>query len=353
MTRMKWMLMAGLMAVISPLAQAVDPLTLTLGEGTANIGDTTEISLALASGGTKPAALVLFIRYNPAKVQPYTDFYEFIKHDLDGAVVDNQGTVVKSRSAVRPEASLDAASKLVETEIHLEGVMAIAIVGKNSNVILDGPMVTIAFRVLSSAQENEYIPLDGIGSAETAVVLTHGSAKSSAAGAALESIPVLFADGQVHVGCTPAETPAGVTATQGQTDAVVIAWSPVAEVNARYRVYRNTEENPETASPLGTGWQTGLVFQDVTAQAPVVSGGCSCSPVYSVVRYYYWVKSQNAFGCESDFSTPAAEGYRGAAKASLAKAGMASNSMGDWAMMVVLLGSVILWRGMGRTKAKR
>ncbi len=353
MTRMKWMLMAGLWAVISPLAQAVDPLTLTLGEGTTNIGGTAEISLTVNSGGTAPAALVLFIKYDSAKVQPYTDFYEFIKHDLDGAVVDNQGNVVKSRSAVRPEASLDAAGKLVETEIHSEGVMAIAIVGKNSNEILDGPIATIAFRVLSGAQENEYIALDGIGSTETAVVLTHGTAKSSAAGAALESIPVLFVDGRVHVGCTPAETPGGVMASQGQTDAVVVSWSAVTEANARYRVYRNTEENPETASPLGTGWQTGLVFQDLSAQAPVVTGGCSCSPVYSVVRYYYWVKSQNAFGCESDFSTPAAEGYRGTAKASLTKAGVASNSLGDWVMMAVLLCGVVLWQGMERTKARR
>ncbi|HPO17179.1 MAG TPA: hypothetical protein PLI09_27335 [Candidatus Hydrogenedentes bacterium] len=339
--------LAGVMMLVAVPAGA---LTLTLTGGTANIGDTVEVSVGLESGGVAPSSVVLFIQYDPARLAPYTDFYEFIVQDLEGhSVVDNEGNVVTERSAVRPEASIDTAVKLVETEVHAaEGVLAIAIVGKNVNEIPDGPMLTIAFQILSGAQENEYIAVNGIGSAEAGVSLAHGTAKSSAAGSDAQAIAVVIQDGQVHVGCTPAETPAGVTATRGQTDAVVVSWTAVADANARYRVYRSTEQDSSTAVPLGEGWQSGVIFQDFTAEVPVNSGGCSCAPAYTPVRYYYWVKAQNAFGCESGFSTPPAEGYRGNGKSGVLKAGIMPGSAGDdWVALCVVGVCAVFYRRRG------
>lgn len=346
--------MVCLAGVVFAAGGPAGALTLTLTGGTANIGDTAEVSVGLGSGGAAPSSVVVFVQYDPAKLAPYMDFYEFIVQDLEGhPLVDNEGNVITKRSAVRPEASINTAVKLVETEVHgAKGVLGIAIVGKNTNEILDGPMVTIAFEILSGAQENEYIAVNGIGSAENGVLLAHGTAKSSAAGSGAQAIAVDIQDGQVHVGCTPAETPAGVTATQGQSDAVVVSWNAVADANARYRVYRSTAQDSSTAVPLGEGWQSGVAFQDFTAEVPVSSGGCSCAPTYTPVRYYYWVKAQNEFGCESDFSTPPAEGYRGKAKSAVLTARILPGTFGDGCVVLGVVGVCAVFhrrRGIRRT----
>lgn len=332
------LLVIGLMLGVSGFA--LEPITLTVGDGTANRGDTAEVPVTLAVGDPAPSTLVLFLAYDAAKLAPNTSFYQFILQDLNGPVLDEHGNTIVTTSAVHPEAAVDAAEKLIETQVHPEGVLAIAVTGLNATTLGNGPLIKVAFRVLLTAQENEYLPVNGLGAGDTPVQLAHGPAISSAAGIMAEAIPVSFTDGRVHVGCTPAETPANVSATQGQSDAVVITWSAVADPHAEYRVYRGNDPNVSNALPLGEGWASATSFQDVTAQAPatVVPGGCFRSAQYEYVQYYYWVKSRNSLGCESAFSTPPVQGYRGSGKAAAQSAAVPPQTAGN----VLLLGMLIL-----------
>ncbi len=67
-----------------------------------------------------------------------------------------------------------------------------------------------------------------------------------------------------------------VTATDGlYTDRVELSWNTVTGATF-YRLYRNTRNNPETATTVST-WQAATTFSDNTASAGTI--------------YYYWVKA--------------------------------------------------------------
>jgi len=92
------------------------------------------------------------------------------------------------------------------------------------------------------------------------------------------------------------DPPANVSATDGaHTDKVAITWD-ASEGATHYRVYRNTVDNPSTATPLGL-WQTGLTYDDTTAIVEIV--------------YYYWVEAalSDAGASASGFSS-SDTGYR-------------------------------------------
>lgn len=343
------MVVAALTISAPIAAQAITPATIAIGNGLTNIGDTVEIPITLTSAGPQPATIVLFITYNPAKVAPFTDFYEFVLTNLEGPVVDEFGNVVTAKSAVRPEQVVQNAGKLVDTEVHPEGVLAIAITGLNTNTMSNGPLLTVAFEVLIGAQENEQLDLTAAGQDDPAQV-NGEMVFSSAAQADAQLLPLLITDGYVQVGCTPPPAPTDVAATQGDPNAVAITWTGIGLANAQYRVYRSTNVVAGGALPLGTGWQTATSFQDVTAQAPIVndSGGCFRAPDITEIHYYYWVKARNDIGCESELSASYAEGYRGSAKS----ASVAANVLapGDAALWTALLAIFLM---AGRRRAGR
>ncbi len=83
--------------------------------------------------------------------------------------------------------------------------------------------------------------------------------------------------------------PANVAATDGTESAWIhVSWDAVT-LATHYRVYRNTTNDPATATALGS-WQTATSFYDY--------------PSYGV-DYYYWVKAASGSAGEnpSDFST--------------------------------------------------
>lgn|GEM_PF-3580806 len=84
--------------------------------------------------------------------------------------------------------------------------------------------------------------------------------------------------------------PAGVTATQNNTDHVQITW-PAADGATDYRVYRNTENNPGTAAAI-SGWDDRLFYSDYPAAGK---------------QYYYWVRAatDNRGDRPSDLGTAA------------------------------------------------
>lgn len=317
-------LFLGVILTASAPAQTVNPITLYLGEGTGNAGDTTEIPVELGVGNTRPTNLVVWLRYNPAKIQPDPNFYEFTARDLDGEPIrDNQGNVITSRGPVRREQNLIDAVKVVDTEIHPEGALGIAIQGINNLSIAPGLLLTVAFKVQPGVAENEVVALEGAeesdpvqfnqgGTLQTAFTTANYQLPNDAQG----KLGVEMSDGRVVVPCTPPAAPTGVTATQGQADAVVVSWTAAAGTGVKYRVYRSKTNNFGDATPLGTEAQAATTFQDITAEGPVLpTGGCTCNQQATVVHYFYWVRTVSASGCESSYSTPPADGFRGTAKA--------------------------------------
>ncbi len=337
---------AGLFGAVLALgacavASAATPITVSLGAAAANIGDTAEMPVSIQAGDSAPATLLLFLRYDPSKIAPNTAFYQAALRSLSGPVLDEHGNPVISTSAVRAESTVGAAQKIVDSEVYPEGVLAIGVTGMNTLSLGDGLTLTVAFKVLPDAQENEYLPVTGLDATQPALALANGPALSSGSSAAAAPLGLSFQNGAVHVGCTSIETPANVSATQGQASGVSVTWTAVADPHAEYQVLRSSDPNPATAAALG-GWQSGVSFEDTTAAAPVQTdpGGCFRNPSYDFVRYYYWVKSRNLRLCESGFSTPPAEGYRGTGKA--ARAGDA-----------VLTAGLLLLMGFGRGLKRR
>ncbi|MBI2431922.1 MAG: hypothetical protein HYV26_03535 [Candidatus Hydrogenedentes bacterium] len=290
-------------------AQIVQPIRITLGSGVGNPGDTVEITLSLVSGNTPPETMVLFLNYDPDLVEPFTEFYEFIQTDLAGNPVrDDDGNVITTTSAVRPEAAVLDADKLIQSEIEADYI-SIAIVGINAVSIPDGLLATVAFRIQPGTAGVESIPIDGDE-------VFSSASRGDSPGEEI-SIPVEMTDGAIEIGCVPPSAPTGLTASQNQPDAVELSWNAVAIAGAEYRVFRNTVVDINTAVPLGEGWQTETSFTDLTALAPEISGPPACPPLQEVqeIRYNYWVVVRGADGCISEFSSPPVVGFRGAATA--------------------------------------
>lgn len=294
--RRVWQLGGAGFLLVAGLAHGQQPITIEMGEGTGNPGGTVELLIELTSGNTAPALLVVFLEYDPEKLAPSESYYEFIQTDLNG-------DPVSVSAPARPESAAIDSGKTVTHAIPVAGRLILFILGLNVNTIANGPLATVALDVLS-------------GGAGEFVEVLGGAASSATAPDGRTRIPMNFVDGGVLVGCDPADTPAGVTATQGLADRVDISWNAVATANAQYRVYRNTTDDPATATPLGTSWVSGTTFSDLSALPPVAGGiaGCCLVGEPTFVKYYYWVKARTESGCESDLSVTPAIGFRDAAK---------------------------------------
>lgn len=321
-------------------AGTTSPLTVTLGPAGANIGETAEMPVSLQSSGTAPATVILFLSYDAAKLAPDTTYYSISQNGLSGAVQ-------AGKSAVRPEIKTVTADKFVDTEVY-SGVLAIAVTGMNTATLGNGICLSVAFKVLAGAQENEDIPVTGLDATQSTVQLANGPALSSAASASAQAISVSFVNASLHVGCSAIDTPTGVIATQGQSTGVTVAWTAIADASAAYQVLRGSSSDASTAIAV-SDWQSAVSFDDTLTSAPVQTsaGGCFSNPTYTYTHYYYWVKARNAAGCESGLSTPAADGYRGVAKA-LAAAGDLMLSAGMVIALVLGAGSARVRRWAGR-----
>ena len=80
---------AALMAVLAvflaaPAPAQPNPIVLYLGEGTGNAGDTVQVSVELGVGNTRPTAMVVWLYYDPDKLLPDDNAFEFAALDLEG-----------------------------------------------------------------------------------------------------------------------------------------------------------------------------------------------------------------------------------------------------------------------------
>ena len=290
-------------------------ITLEISEATANVGDTAEIVVNLTSTTDSPATLIISLGYDPLKVAPFTEFFEFTVRDFVTGlpVEDGSGNVLTETSAVRLDSVVEALGKVVETEIQGTGFIDILVTGNNATLIPDGPLLTVAFELLSGSVENETVLLDGVAS-DAEDGLGFSSSASTATG---ETIPVDVIDGGIVVGCTAAETPVGLMVGGTNPESVELSWDAVLDPNAEYRVFRNDVPLLASAVPIGEGWQTETFFSDITAPAAEVMGGAGCLgvPMVTLVPQFYWVKSRTfETGCESGFGDAPVEGFRGAKK---------------------------------------
>ena len=300
-----------------------ETITLTLGQTFTNPGDTFEIPIFLNSENTEPSTIDIWIKYDPNKVEPFGEFYEFIIETSPGVpAVDDDGNTLTTRSIARPEAALDGLGKVIESEVHdTEGVIIIVIFG-NTNAIPDGQILTLPFQTLPGALANDTIPIDGVASDESVEIFVESAGQNVAGqSSAAVTLPagskcfdVASTDGEVQMACTPvAETPTNVNASQGNADKVAITWNPVLTALAQYRVYRSETNNINNAIPIGSGWTTDTFFNDITASVPVELAAAGCTPQIAEVHYWYWVVARTPAGCEGNFSSPSAEGWRGEA----------------------------------------
>ncbi len=355
-------LMVGLVTlfcVLAPgqVAQAQETgVTLVVGQGSGNIGDTAEVAVQIQGGTNSPASLVVVLAYDPAKLAPFEDYYEFVETDVLGNPITNgSGNAITRTSAVKPGQSAIDVDRLFQAEVHPEGVIVVALWGDN-RAVADGLLMTVAFQILLDATENEAIPVEGVASDEEVLVLVEETSElegvwsSAALGDSAVAVPVDFQDGVVQVGCTPPDdVPLNVLASQDRSDAVRVSWDSVSTPGAEYRVYRSNDTDRNNALPLGDEWSTATFYIDVSAQAPieVVASGCFSEATFAAVHHYYWVKARTpGIGCEGLFSAPAAEGFRSTAKSFAADGGFASAAKPrdlDRAAVLGVLGLALLF----------
>jgi hypothetical protein len=287
-------------------AQPVD-IVVSIGEAVTNPGNSAEIPVAISTGASTPASLILFISYDASRAAPFYGYYENILVDNGQFLVDSMGIVMSEPAAVRREDAARNAGKQIAIEDH-QGVVAVSVSGLNTGPIGNGLLFTLAFEVFEEASDNGDILLEGTGSDEEAV-LADGAAASSASDGEGNSLPLAMHDGLIRIGCTPAPAPGNVTASQDESNGVTIAWDPV-ENGSEYRVYRSRTDDPGTALPIGNGWISATRYLDVTAEWSGTGTGCAGGNPDTQTWYYYWVKARTPEGCESAFSSPSASGYR-------------------------------------------
>lgn len=327
----------GICLILSAFsASAQDPIVLILGSVSANAGDTVEISVDLEVGDTAPSTLVVVLVYDPTKLAPFLDYYEFIQRDpLGNPILDNNGDPVTRTSAVRPGPAATAAGKGFDPEVHPEGALAVTLFGSFSS-IGDGLVLSAAFKVIGGV-DNEVIPVTGATEADPIEVFVEDSSlpgggvfQSLATSAATQEgggLGVVFVTGQVTLGCTEALPVTGVAASNGRSDGVFVTWNDVAPAGESYtyRVWRGESADLAEASPLGEGWQSASAFLDESSRAPieVQAPGCLRPGQFDRVIYYYWVKARTQTLCAGPFSDLPATGSRGAAsKSGAAKTGI-------------------------------
>lgn len=322
-----WLVAAVVVTLGAFGAAAQQPIVITVGGAAGNPGDTAELEVALAPGGTAPATLILFLEYAAGVLEPDTDFYSVVQTDLGG------NTVV-TRSAVQAGPAVVAAGKTLVLEVPSPGRLGVAITGINEATLPDGLLFSLALRIANSATPGTD-------------VVVQGAPDSSATTDGANDIPLVFVDGLVTVGCTAPPAPGGVSASTGLDTGVRVAWTPVAGPAAEYMVYRANSADLDRAVPV-SGWLADTAFLDETANPPQPVGpdGCCLPGQRTVFEHYYWVRARTAEGCQSAFAGPSA-GHRGDAKA---HAPAAAGGAGVACFMVVL-GTTLVRRRTARRRS--
>ncbi len=293
-----------------------------------NVGDVAEVGINLDYSDVAPTVMIVYLAFDNMRLATAQDYYESIPVDSQGNPVrDGDGNVQATLSAVLSAPEVAAAGKTVSVAYYAtlddnvgRGGIGIVVAGLNTDPLPKGKVLTVAFRVLNNNHNNDVLALYGVDSVHPAIISSHLVA-SSASASTSESIALTVPDGSIALGCARPGVPSGVTASQNQTDRVDIAWTGTAGLE--YRVFRSAGSDPLAAQALGDSWTTATTFEDVTADAATVitSAGCFKKGVYETIPYNYWVKSRDPIGaCESDYSSPAAQGWRASAAKVIAAA---------------------------------
>ncbi|NIA14012.1 MAG: hypothetical protein GWP08_08020 [Nitrospiraceae bacterium] len=251
-------------------ASAQETATLTIGTAADQVGELVEVPVTLTTNGTDPATILFSLVFDAAKLA-------FVETEVGPATL--------------------AAGKYVRTYESGPGDLRFIVTG-NENFMGNGVLFWIVFEILPAAAQ-ETLGLDGMD--------------ASAADPGGTGIAITVIDGSVQANCAGPAAPAGVTATQGQTDGVRVSWDAV-DGAIDYRVYRALVDDVELAEPL-SDWVPVLTVLDATAvPASATGGGCAGPFALTPVNYHYWVRARNSADCPGDFSD-SAMGNRGAAKA--------------------------------------
>ena len=258
-------------------AKAAPVAEVTIGSGQGPLGETVDISLALATKGTEPSTISLGLLY-------------------DNMTFAYEGFTIG-------DAARAAGKRIDDRDHHPERGEVRFIVSGGDTPMGDGGILTASFTVLA-AEGQQILEL---GVSEPSMADTVGD-------------PVLMI---VLGNCGAPPPPSGVTASQGNADGVLIEWEKTTGATG-YLVYRCTSDDPATAATV-SGWLPSLLsYLDTDAAAPAAVGGGCAGPALTQVQYYhYWVRAlclQNEAFCASDLST-SAEGYRGSANGLLLKRG--------------------------------
>ncbi|HUW60413.1 MAG TPA: cohesin domain-containing protein [Candidatus Bathyarchaeia archaeon] len=189
----------------------------------------------------------------------------------------------------------------------------------NNNLIADGELCVIAFKILSSTPG--VVDLDGWG-------------QPSAASLTGTALAVVVVGGEVFINCDGLgpDAPTGVTASTGDESGVTVSWSPAVGA-VEYRVYRARTSNPGDVDPV-SNWMAGVTsWLDASAAGPADVMTFSCQGGGPTpVHYYYWVRARDEGGCPSDYSQPA-EGWRDASdKAAVLSAALIGSPPADIAL---------------------
>jgi hypothetical protein len=260
-------------------ARALAPLRLSIGTAAGSTGETVEVPVLL-SGSSNASTIIFGIAFDSQSLQ---------------LVAVGEGDALK----------LD---QIVISSSPAPGTVGISAWG-NNNVIANGELCIVTFRILSAA--SGAVGLNGAGQPSAASLL----------GAAL---PATVSSGEVFINCdgTGPDAPASVTASKGAASGVTVSWSAAAGAS-EYRVYRAKTSAPGAVEAV-SDWMAGVTsWVDASAAGPGESVTIGCQGGGPLpVHYYYWVRARDEGGCPSGYSQ-AAEGWRGpdTAKAASVSAG--------------------------------
>lgn len=298
------------LAVVLGVSKAAASAELTLGDASANSGDTVEVPVMLAGEGVVPAALVVFVAFDPAQLQPAAGYFP-VGAGASG-FTGAPGTAY-GLGAAAPGPAAIAAGKFVDSYAPAEGVLAFSVAGMNLSGIGDGVVAWLALKVMPGLSAGSTAALRGLDADAEPVMIEGKEALSSAAQSDGGALPLTITDGSITVGCAPAPAPSTVNASRNRSDGVLVQWASVPIEGAVYRVFRGETDDPALASAQGAGWTEQAAFLDETAAEPtlVTPGGCFRGAQYNYVNYYYWIKVRGAEHCGGALSQPSAVGARG------------------------------------------
>jgi len=317
-----------LLAVPQRPVAAQDPndITLRLTSTTGNPGDMVEVSVELVADSVFPESFALFLAYDPESLVPVPDAYEIIARDefTGDPILDGQGNTIADFSLIRLAQGVSDADKTAAFQVYPDpGAVGVLVHGLNQNPIPAGPLMTLAFRILSTAPDASLTDVLGVDEAAQVHVPDGSNGVAQLISSFSRTVPTNnggtdvvemtygFEDTAVVIGCIPAAAPTGVTATQNRSDSVALSWNAVSGDSIEYRVFRSTTNTVASAVPIGEQWQSGTTFNDITARVPeTVPGECLMPDMVSEVHYFYWVRARSEVGCESALSTPSVEGFR-------------------------------------------